>query len=424
MNPKLKDENKLTHVATAITLDANGELPTRFALFVTGNWDNSVKGNFKVTLDDLKQMQSNFQEGIGFPTEDASTGLAIDYKHEYYDEAAAWIKGLELQVDPKDSTKGTLFANPVEWTPQGQEAIQSGRFKCVSPMGSFGTKNGKQQLWANPTNLKERFANVLEGAGLTNIPFLRGMAPIRADKLDETNPAYDKVVFVYDLQQKPKEQSMNIDELRIKERTELSVPELDFLVENKEKLSAQEVTKFKLTAAAEEEGHDELSTEDKETLAAIKAGNKKVVDASSEIVEKTRLDALEATANEYRDEKIQTVLDKHIKRGALKQDQTDFWKGQLLSAADEKARKGLEEALEALPSNELLAKTNGTNEIGTGEDVSAGATAREQFDALAKNKVSAAAKEGKELLYADALKQVVRENKDLSQQDLKEQGIS
>jgi Mu-like prophage I protein len=197
-------EEKQTFSATAIKLDANGQLPTRFPLFVTGDWKNSVKGDFKVSLDHLKQMKSNFDNGVGFPTEDASTGLAIDFAHEYADKSAAWIKGLELQIDPEDSTKGTLFANPVEWTDAGAKAVQSGEFKCVSPMGSFGEKDGKPSLWSNPTNLKEKIANVLEGAGLTNIPFLRGMAPIRADKLDEKDlqNANAMIVLVYDQQKK------------------------------------------------------------------------------------------------------------------------------------------------------------------------------------------------------------------------------
>jgi hypothetical protein len=92
-----------------------------------------------------------------------------------------------------------------------------------------------------------------------------------------------------------------------------------------------------------------------------------------------------------------------------------------LLAAEGDARKELEEMLSALPDNDLLAKENGSNAKGTGEDVAAGSTAREQFHALANAKVAAAAKEGKELLYTDALKQVVRENSDLSTQDAKEQ---
>jgi hypothetical protein len=421
----LDDEEKLTFSATAITLDSEGHVPTKFPLFVTGDWKNSVKGNFKVNLDHLKQMKENFDNGVGFPTEDASTGLAIDFAHNYADEAAGWIKGLELQIDPSDDTKATLYANPVEWTETGSQAIQSGKFKCVSPMGSFGEKNGKLSMWANPTNLKEKIANVIEGAGLTNIPFLRGMPPIRADRTGHLTQDFDNVIYVYDLEQKPKEPSMNLDELRVKERDALTVPELDFITEKKTELTKEELTKFKLDAEDEEEEEEEgndadkLSDEEKQTLAAIKDGSKKVVDATTDTVEKDRLNRMESTIDKYRNEDVQRTLDKHVKRGAIKQDQAKldgFWGKQLLEAANEDEEKTVKDALDALPANEQLA-----NEIGTGEDVNAGSTAREQLDVLARERVDKAAKEGKELLYSDALKQLYREKEDLRNQDRQEQ---
>lgn len=415
----LKEKSWLS--AVKVELDATGVLPTRFALLHTGTWDKSVKGDFSVDIDDLQQIKRNFDAGIGFPTEDASTGLAIDLAHDYAHEAAGWIKGLELAVDPNDNTKGTLYANPVEWTDVGTHAIQTGQYKCVSPMGYFGRKAGKLSMWANPTNLSEKVANVIEGAGLTNIPFLRGMAPIRADKLEEKDlqNANAMIICVYD-QQTKEESDMNLDALRVKEREALSVPELDYLTEHKSELSADELGKFKLEATSTEP-KDQTSDEDKALLAAIKAGDKKVIEAKEEPVDKTRLDSLEATAKQYREEKATAIVADHVKRGAIKHDKAEDWTKRLLDAVGETERKAMEEMLADLPSNDLLAKENGSNAKGTGEDVPAGSTAREQLDALAKAKVAAAAKEGKELLYTDALKQVTRENADLLNQDRQEQ---
>jgi hypothetical protein len=214
---------------------------------------------------------------------------------------------------------------------------------------------------------------------------------------------------------------MNLDALRVKERDALSVPELDFLDEKKEELSAGEREKFKLNAAAPAaDDKDKISDEDKNLLAAVKSGDKKVIDGKAEVVTTEQLSRLEATAEQYRTEKVTTILDKHVKRGALKQDQTEFWSKQLLSTVSEDQRKGFEDALDALPSNELLAKENGTNEKGTGQDVAAGSTAREQMHTLAKAKVDEAAKAGKTLLYADALKQIYRESHDLKTQDVQD----
>jgi hypothetical protein len=417
--PELKNQSnkKSEHdryylTASPIKLDANGELPTRIALFVTGNWPNSIKGNFSVDLEDLKEMKEHFDKGIGFPTADASTGLAIDFMHEFQAEAGAWIKGLELDANEQDQT-GTLYASPVEWTDAGEAAVRGGRFKCISPMGSFGKKNGKLSMWSDFSDLKTKLSNVLEGAGLTNIPFLRGMAPIRAAAVSDNQK--DDVLFVND-EENNKEHRMNLDSLRIKAVEDLTGTEYKFLADNREQLSAEEQTKFSLVVAEKVEG-EQLSTEDRATLDAIKAGSKKVVDANTEVIEKTRLDALESTVSEYKEEKAKTVLDKHVARGAIKQDATEYWTKQLLSV-DGEDRKALETQLEALPSNEMLAK-----EIGSGEDTNAGSTAREQLHSIANQKIAAAAKEGKELLYSDALKLAARENADLQAQDLKEQGV-
>lgn len=409
------ETERFTLSATSIKLDSNGELPTRVPLFVTGNWEKSVKGNFSINVDDLKQMKENFDNKIGFPTEDASTGLAIDFEHKYAGKAGAWIKGLDLVLDATDPTKGTLYADPVQWTKSGEEAVKGGDYKCISPMGSFGRKNGKLSLWSNVTNLAEKVPNVLEGAGFTNIPFLRGMSPVRADRETDLHTENNNVIYVYDVQQ-TKEQKMNLDALRVKSAEELEGKEYKFVAEHKDELSAEELKKFSLEVA--EVDKTELSAEDKDLLAAIKSGDKKVVGASDEIVEKTRLDALEKTALDYQTEKAQSVVDKHIKRGAVKQDQRAFFTKQLLDANSPETRTGFETMLDNLPSNESLA-----TEQGTSEDIAAGSTAREQLSTLAAEKVKKAAEDGKELLYADALKAAVRENADLQKQDLVEQGI-
>ena len=54
----------------------------------------------------------------------------------------------------------------------------------------------------------------------------------------------------------------------------------------------------------------------------------------------------------------------------------------------------------------------------------AGSTAREQLAAIATKKVADAAKDGKTLLYADALKLAARENTDLQKQDTQEQLVN
>jgi len=396
-----------------VELDASGQPPSRIMIMQTGNWPDSMKGNFTINLDDLKQIKENFDNKIGFPTADASTGLAIDFMHNYAAQAGAWIKGLELDIDHNDPTQGKLFATPIEWTDAGSKAVMSGEFKMISPSGYFGRKNGKLSMWPNPQDLKEKVANVLDGAGLTNIPFLRGMSPIRASAEDDLDNKleYDKVIFI---SEKPnKELEMTLDQIRIKEANSLSTEEKAFLEEHRSELSVEEIKKFDMEAKEELSAEDKalLTPENKELLASIKSGEKKVINASDESVDKTRLDSLEATALEFKTEKANTVVEAHVKRGAIKQDAAENWTKRLLSV-DTAERTALEADLAALPSNELL-----SNEIGSGEDTHAGNTARDQLHVIANKKVEEAAKGGKELLYSDALKQAIRENEALSTQD-------
>ena len=415
------DSSEVTTLSAApINLDSAGEVPTRIPLFTTFDLPNSNRGHFTVDVDDLQQMKDHFDAHLGFPTEDATTGLPIDFEHRRATEkAAAWIKGLDLVRDPSDPTKATLFADPISWTPSGAQAIQDGDYKMVSPTGAFGKKNGKLSVYHHHTDLDNKLPNLLMGAGLVNEPFQSMMAPIRmgaTERGSNLHSGYDNVIYVYDVQQK-KEPSMNLAAIRTKEREELSVPELDFITEHQEELSASERTKFKLEASATDTS-DELSAEDKQTLAAIKDGSKKVVDATSQTAEQERLGALESTVERYRKQEVTDLLDKHVKRGAIKQDAAKldgFWGKQLLGAKTDAEMQGVKDALEALPTNEELSK-----KIGTGEDLAAGSTAREQLDALAKKKVADAAKNGETILYADALKAVYRENEELRAQDSNE----
>lgn len=210
---------------------------------------------------------------------------------------------------------------------------------------------------------------------------------------------------------------MNLDTLRVKDAEDLTGAEYKFVAEHRSELSADEKAKFSLETA--DADRTELSAEDKTLLDSIKAGDKKVVDADSNVVDKSTLDRLEKTAQDYREDKVRTVLATHVKRGAIKQDQAKldgFWGKQLLSAEDD-ARKEVEKALDALPSNEDIGKEN-----GTAEDALAGSTARDQLAVIASEKVAKAAEAGKEMLYSDALREAIRENSLLTKQDKIEQG--
>jgi hypothetical protein len=410
-------DDMIAPVISPIKLDANGDLPTRFPVFVTGNWPDSIKGNFKVALDNLKRMKEKFDAGIGFPTKDASTGLAANFGHDRAGPAGAWVKGLELEADEAAGT-ATMYAAKVEYTDEGEKAIRSGRYKCISPEGAFGYKNGALSAIPNQLNLKEKLTDVITGFGFTNMPYLSEMAPVKCSATADDGP----LIFIKDKEN----DRMNLDALRIKENKDVTSEERQFLTTNKDKLSADELKRFGLdtsdTLSAEDRELlsaiksgskkvvdtsmtlDSLSTEDRDLLTAIRSGNKKVVDADA-LSKLDKLDALEATAEAYRKDKATELVLSHVKRGAIKPDQEESTTNMLLSA-DDATRKTLEAHLSALPDNELLA-----GEVGHSKDVTVDITDELKQKTLSVQKEAKA--NGEMLSYAQAQDRLMRDDADI-----------
>src|SRR5207245_2323971 len=99
-------------------------------------------------------------------------------------DAAGWIHALDVVPDSNDESKATLYADQVEWSDEGADAIRNGRYKMVSPTGAFGTKDGKLSIYPWHTDLTDKISNFICGAGLTNEPFQSMMAPIRLSAKD------------------------------------------------------------------------------------------------------------------------------------------------------------------------------------------------------------------------------------------------
>lgn len=408
----LTDMDRITLSTSTIMLDASGDVPTRVPLLTTFNLPDSVKGDFVVTVDDLKECKQNFDAGIGFPTNDATTGLKIDFEHKWLGKAAGWIKGLELEIDENDPSRATLYGNPVEWSKSGLEAIKGGDYKMFSPMGMFGITNGVKNLWTDLNNMKTQIANVLEGGAVTGAPYQKMMSPIRASMLDATvvddgqiEDDEDDVVDPDKQTIKEKSMELSFDKVRLMERKNLTVPQLDVLAENRQKLSAEELTKFHLE---EPTSRVTLSAEDKKTLADLHEGRVQLVSADQAVIDKQQLSALEGTAEEYRTEKAEAIVDGHIKTGRIKMDSREFWVKQLLDASGD-ARKALEDQLAALPEKKELSQ----GEIGHREDADPDVMAELKKKTLA---MQDKAKEDQEILsYAQAQDRVLSEDPQFKQ---------
>lgn len=442
-------DDMLSPVISPFKLDANGNLPTRFPVFVTGDWPHSIKGNFKVALDNLKRMKEKFDAGIGFPTKDASTGLAVNFGHDVGGPAGAWVKGMQLEANEAAGT-GTLYASQVEYTDEGEKAIRSGRYKCISPEGAFGYKNGALSALPSHLNLKEKLTDVLTGFGFTNMPYLSEMAPVMCSATADDGP----MIFIKDKEN----DSMNLDALRLKDNKDVTTEERQFLSANKDKLMTEELSRFGFTTATDtlsdadrellaavksgskkvvdktndNEDEDKMSDVDKQMMADIKSGKKKVVDVGEKLdaltqadrdtltaiqsgdkklVDKDtlskldKLDKLEAIAEEYEHNKAKQIVLSHIERGAVKQDQEEPTVNILLSAQGD-ARKTFEDHLSALPSNDLLAREIGHDQAVESDILS-------ELNTKTKETLSKAKEGGEILTWGQAQERLMRQDTDL-----------
>lgn len=159
------DRYRLPGFAIRLTEDRDGIIvPNRIQLFRTGTYQKLMEDGktvtFSITPEILEEMKENFDNRV------RGIDIALDFAHRSDDEAAAWFKELELTEGEDGETE--LWGN-VDWTPDGYAAVASKKFRYISPDFAFGSKD-------NETGKK--FGATLFGAGLTNRPVIKNMAPI------------------------------------------------------------------------------------------------------------------------------------------------------------------------------------------------------------------------------------------------------
>jgi phage I-like protein len=136
----------------------------RVQIAKTGTFEHDVYGKFSITLADLKDWKANFEANVRrMKLEDGKPALPLDYKHAEEDIAAGWIRSLDIGKDKNGVD--AIFAE-VEWTPRGAQKVRDKEFAFISPSYRPVYKDKETGQY---------FKNVLKGATLTNIPFVRDM---------------------------------------------------------------------------------------------------------------------------------------------------------------------------------------------------------------------------------------------------------
>lgn len=113
-------------------------------------------GTIKVSEDTFLNFMKNFESNV------RGVDLAIDYSHESWAEAAGWIRELELRESNTE-----LWAR-VEWTPEGRRKVKGKEFRYLSADFTLNYEDNETL---------RTFGPVLYGAGLTNRPLIKDMAP-------------------------------------------------------------------------------------------------------------------------------------------------------------------------------------------------------------------------------------------------------
>lgn len=161
--PVVNERFRISPIVLRLTEDRSGvNVPKRIQLFRTGTFKKLMPDGksieFSITRETLEQIVDNFNHKI------RGTDIALDFAHKSDEEAAGWFKSLSIEDDAKGAN---LFAD-IEWTTDGYAAVEGKKFRYLSPDFAFAWTD-------NETGTK--YGATLFGAGLTNRPVIKHMAP-------------------------------------------------------------------------------------------------------------------------------------------------------------------------------------------------------------------------------------------------------
>ena len=160
-----------------------GEDFTEVQLMRTGKFMHPFMDDFEITEDMFKSFKKNFDRKI------KKVDLAVDFSHNSHLEAAGWITGVELRENNKE-----LWLT-VQWTEAARHKIKDREFRYMS--ADFNLK-----FVDNETG--KDFGPTLNGAGLTNRPFIKDMQAVLSD-LDVNDKKRQAIEEI--LNEKPEEES-------------------------------------------------------------------------------------------------------------------------------------------------------------------------------------------------------------------------
>jgi phage I-like protein len=394
-------------IITKVKADASGKVPDVIEMIPSGMWPNSWKGSLEITENDLQEYVDNFNTGVGLP-DSGSEGAPVDYSHDDHQKAGGWIKKVYIQA-------GVLMAQ-IEWTPAAIQSIKDGEFKFISP--SFYPRCLGH--WCDPENPERTAVNVLLGAGLTNIPFFKGMKGIKASQYDGGEQGHSLFISA---SQERNTMTKTLEELRktpVGEIANLSDEDKAVLSGAKDQLTADEQVAFGLvetpTPAADTppspsdviqntpaDGGTKLTPEAVAVQASINAGTHKLVATNELEGLKASLKVQGETIQKYERERIDASVTKAIAEGKIVASEANDWGDRI------EKDPTMQKTLDNLRPNPIVA-----SEIGDANGSAQTATA--QIKAEAAKLVASAKESGETLEIGTAMGRVIASNPALGSQ--------
>jgi len=215
---------------------AEGAAPKRVQLFKVGTVHHPKYGTFDITPQILLSMKQNFDNKV------RGIDIALDYAHESDKIAAGWLSELVLEEN------NTQLWGVVDWTKSGADVVLGKEYRYISPDFTFDYQDNETLKKYGPTLL---------GAGLTNRPVLKGMAPVelseggnnQMDEKDKEIAALKAQMEEMKKAHEAKDMEMSelkkkIEEKELAEKTAAEKAAADAAAAEKEKALAEKKGKF------------------------------------------------------------------------------------------------------------------------------------------------------------------------------------
>ena len=158
-NAKALSKESIKYIVLSATESAN--LKGWHEIAIVGEWKGHHNGEFKLTLEDLNTIKTNFDNmGVELPVDMEHASLYGDKA-----EAYGWVKELKVENEK-------LYAR-IEWLDDAKELIESKKYRYLSPVL---IPNTIDRVTANNIGWS------LHSVALTNRPFLEELDEIRLNQ--------------------------------------------------------------------------------------------------------------------------------------------------------------------------------------------------------------------------------------------------